>query len=109
MSQVESKAKRMQLLAKFFHGFADPSRLVILSTLRAGSLSVSEIVKETSLSQSNVSNHLACLRNCGHVAALHKGRAVVYSLGSKKIERLLSLSEEILKQNALGIYECTKM
>ena len=109
MSQVESKAKRMQLLAKFFHGFADPSRLMILSSLRAGSLSVSEIVKETCLSQSNVSNHLACLRNCGHVAAQHKGRAVVYSLGSKKIERLLSLSEEILKQNALGIYECTRI
>jgi DNA-binding transcriptional ArsR family regulator len=109
MSEVESKSRRMQLLAKFFHGFADPSRLLILSSLRSGSLSVSEIVKETSLTQSNVSNHLACLRNCGHVNARQKGRAVVYSLGSKKIERLLSMSEDILKQNALGIYECTKI
>lgn len=109
MSNVEAARKRVELLAKFFHGFADPSRLIILSSLRAGPLPVGEIVKRTGLAQSNVSNHLSCLRNCGHVVARQKGRAVAYSLGSKKIERLLVLSEAILKQNALGIYECTIM
>ena len=109
MSEMEMTARRMRLLAKFFQGFADSSRLLILSCLRAGPLSVSEIVKRTGLTQSNVSNHLACLRNCGHVGSRQKGRAVVYSLGSKKVERLLNMSEDILKQNALGIYECTKM
>jgi len=109
MSDAEPMRKRMELLAKFFHGFADPSRLLILSSLRAGPRLVGEIVKETGLSQPNVSNHLGCLRNCGHVAAVQQGRTVVYSLGSKKIERLLAMSETILKQNALGIYECTKM
>jgi DNA-binding transcriptional ArsR family regulator len=109
LSNGESIRKRVELLAKFFHGFADPSRLLILSSIRPGPLTVGEIVKETGLTQSNVSNHLACLRNCGHVKAQQKGRAVVYTLGSKKIDRLLVMSEAILKQNALGIYECTSM
>lgn len=109
MSDVVAVRRRVELLAKFFHGFADPSRLLILTSLKIGPLSVGEIVKSTGLAQSNVSNHLACLRNCGHVVSRHKGRTVVYSLGSKKIERLLFMSEAILKQNALGIYECTKM
>ncbi|MCX6116731.1 MAG: metalloregulator ArsR/SmtB family transcription factor [Proteobacteria bacterium] len=106
---MESTARRMKLLAKFFQGLSDSSRLLIMSYLRAGPLSVSEIVKKTGLTQSNVSNHLACLRNCGHVKSLQKGRVVIYSLGSKKIGRLLYMSEDILKQNALGIYECTRM
>src|SRR5690606_11871845 len=59
--------RRIELLAKFFHGFSDSSRLLILSSLRNGPLAVGDIVATTNLSQSNVSNHLACLRNCGHV------------------------------------------
>lgn len=109
MSKIDPKTRRAQLLAKLFHGFADSSRLLIMFSLRTGPLTVSEIVKQTHLSQSNVSNHLSCLRNCGHVAARQEGRTVVYSLGTKKIEKLLALSEAVLQENALGIYECTQL
>ena len=77
--------------------------------LRSGPLAVGDVVKATRLSQSNVSNHLACLRNCGHVVSKQRSRTVVYSIGSRQIEKLLSLAEVALRKNALGIYECTNM
>ncbi len=106
---VEIKIKSEDLLAKFFHGFADPSRLAILNSMRDGPLAVGDIVEATGLTQSNVSNHLACLRNCGHVTAQQAGRHVFYGISSKRIEKLLGLAEDILAANARGVYECTKM
>lgn len=106
---LELEARRVELLAKFFHGFADSSRLLILDALREGPLAVGDIVEKTGLSQSNVSNHLGCLRNCGHVAARQAGRSVIYSLSSKQVEKLLSLAEVLLEANARGIYECSRM
>lgn len=41
---VEFQNSRVELLAKFFHGFADSSRLLIVDALRKGPLSVGEIV-----------------------------------------------------------------
>lgn len=55
------------LKAKLFRGFSDPSRLSILEALRNGPLTVGEIVEATGLTQSNTSNHLSCLNDCGLV------------------------------------------
>mgnify|MGYP000891450720 CR=1 FL=1 len=62
------------LKAKLFRGFSDPSRLSILDTLSAGPLTVTEIGEATGLSQSNASNHLACLWDCGLVVREQQGR-----------------------------------
>jgi len=58
-------------------GGSDPSRLSILDALHTGALTVGEIVEATGLTQSNVSNHLACLRDCGLVIAEQQGRQLV--------------------------------
>lgn len=94
------------LTAKLFRGFADPSRLAILQALRAGALTVGEIVEATGLSQSNVSNHLACLRDCGLVMTESNGRFVHYALSEARVERLLRLADELLAEVARGVYEC---
>ena len=44
----------------------------------------SEIVGATGLTQSNVSNHLGCLRDCGLVIAKQKGRFVHYELSDER-------------------------
>ena len=62
------------LKAKLFRGFSDPSRLSILEALRDGPLAVGAIVEKTGLSQSNVSNHLRCLSDCGLVVSTPQGR-----------------------------------
>lgn len=52
------QAQAIALKAKLYRGFADPSRLLILETLREGSLPVNAIVEKTGLLRTNVSNHL---------------------------------------------------
>lgn len=97
------------LQAKLFRGFADPSRLSIMETLRGGGMTVGEIVETTGLGQSNISNHLACLRDCGLVTAEQDGRYVRYRLSDARVERLLALADELLADVARGVYECTHL
>ena len=98
----------IEIQAKLFRGFSDPSRLSILDILRDGALTVSEIVETTGLTQSNVSNHLGCLRDCGLVTAKQQGRFVYYELSDKRVGRLLVLADELLADVAKGVYECTR-
>lgn len=100
--------KPIKIQAKLFRGFSDPSRLSILDALRAGALTVTEIVEVTSLTQSNVSNHLACLRDCGLVVTEQEGRFVYYRLSDKRVGKLLNLADELLADVAQGVYECTR-
>ncbi|MBI1298503.1 metalloregulator ArsR/SmtB family transcription factor [bacterium] len=96
------------LKAKLFRGFADPSRLSILEALRGGPQTVSQIVDATELSQSNVSNHLGCLRGCGLVVNEQEGRYVRYRLSDPRVEVFMQLAEELLADVARGVYECTR-
>lgn len=101
-------ATGLEVKAKLFRGFSDSSRLRILEVLREGPRSVGEIVDLTGLSQSNTSNHLACLRDCGLVLAEQKGRYVVYQLSDVRVDELLALSESLLRDVARGVYQCTR-
>lgn len=98
----------IEIQAKLFRGFSDPSRLMILEFLRDGPRSVGEIVASTALTQSNVSNHLGCLRDCGLVVAEQKGRYVHYSLSDPRVGQLLELADSLLADVAKGVYECTR-
>lgn len=105
---INAITQPVELQAKLFRGFADPSRLAILEALRAGPLTVGEIVSTTSLSQSNASNHLGCLRDCGLVVAEQNWRHVSYRLSDDRVGDLLALAEELLADVARGVYECTR-
>jgi DNA-binding transcriptional ArsR family regulator len=96
------------LKAKLFYGFSDTSRLAILEALREKPLNVSEIVERTELSQSNVSNHLSCLHDCGLVAREKQGRYVIYQLSDPRVAELLETADILLSEVARGVYECTR-
>lgn len=98
----------VDLQAKLFRGFADPSRLALLQALRDGERTVGDIVQSTGLSQSNVSNHLGCLRDCGLVIARQQGRFVYYMLSDPRVGQLLALADELLSEVARGVYECVR-
>lgn len=98
----------IHLTAKLFRGFADPTRLRILEALRPGPRSVGEIVDATGLGQSNVSNHLACLKDCGLVASERQGRHVIYRTSDPRVGELLALGEVLLADVAQGVYACTR-
>jgi ArsR family transcriptional regulator, cadmium/lead-responsive transcriptional repressor len=103
-----SEKLEFELKAKLFRGFADPSRLSILEALRVQPLNVGEIGQATGLSQSNISNHLSCLRDCGLVTSEQRSRYTYYRLADERIERLLRLAEEVLSDVAQGVYQCTR-
>lgn len=105
---LHANPKSIEIQAKFFRGFSDPSRLSILNVLQGGALTVSEIVEATGLTQSNVSNHLGCLRDCGLVFARQQGRFAFYELSDQRVGRLLHLADELLADVARGVYECTR-
>lgn len=95
------------LRAKLFHGFADPSRLAILESLRDSAKSVGELTDLTGMSQSNTSNHLACLFDCGLVTRERDGKYVIYSLADERIAELLVLVDGVLGDRAAEIAACT--
>ncbi len=99
---------QLNVKARLFRGFSDPSRLKILEALRAGGQTVGAIVDQTGLSQPNVSNHLSCLRDCGLVLAEPRGKFVEYRLSDPRVGQLLSLAETLLADVARGVYECTR-
>lgn len=96
--------KSIEIQAKLFRGFSDPSRLSILDALREGAVTVNEIVEATGLSQPNVSNHLGCLRDCGLVVSEQQGRYVYYELSDKRVGQLLMLADQLLADVAKGVY-----
>jgi DNA-binding transcriptional ArsR family regulator len=100
-------ADPIRLKAKFFRGFADPTRLAILETLLDGEKNVNEIVQLLDISQPNASAHLACLRECGLVTSETRGKFTYHALYDAKIRDLLHTAEAILAQVARGIYACT--
>lgn len=101
-------ARSLALKSKLFRGFADPSRLAILESVREGARNVTEIVEISGLTQSNVSNHLACLLDCGLVEREQRGRFAFYRLADPRVPQLLALGDEILTDVARGVYVCPR-
>lgn len=96
------------LRAKFFRGLADPSRLAIMESSRPASLTVGAIVAATGLTQSNVSNHLSCLLECGLVTREQQGRFAVYALADQRIEALLALADDVIGDLADTLGGCVR-
>ena len=97
---------RLELTAKLFRGFADPSRLLLLTLLSERERCVSELVEQTGLTQSNVSSHLTCMRDCGLVASRQAGRYVHYRLADPGVDEMLGIAGAILVRHASQIAAC---
>ncbi len=100
--------EKLKLKAKFFRGFADSTRLAILESLRNGEKTVTEIVQETGQSQSNVSNHLSCLLECGLLKNRRDGKNIYYSIRNAKVEKLLENSDIVISEVYSEIFECAR-
>ncbi|MEX2557918.1 MAG: metalloregulator ArsR/SmtB family transcription factor [Actinomycetota bacterium] len=85
-----------ELHARLCKALADPKRLLIINVLRDGSKSVTELTSELDLSQSNVSQHLAVLRERGVVQATREGNSVYYSLRDARVGRAIDLLREVM-------------
>jgi len=90
----EERAAIYQLHAEFCKTLADASRLLIISELAKGELSVGEMVRRLGLRQSNVSKHLSLMKEHGLVNCRRDGSNVYYSLSDPRISQAIQLLKE---------------
>ena len=72
-----------------------PLRLKILCTLGEQEVSVQDIVENVGTSQSNISQHLAILRDKGILASRKDANRVFYRVSDSRTLRLISMMREV--------------
>jgi len=77
-----------------------PLRLKILCTLGDEEVSVQDIVEHVGTSQSNISQHLAILRDKGILAARKDANRVYYRVGDARTLRLIGMMREVFCSRA---------
>src|SRR5437588_7117563 len=95
-----------ELVASMCKALNDPKRLLLLYALRDGRYTVTELCELIEAPQSNMSQHLALLRDRGLVKAERQGNNVVYSLRHPKVIDAIDIlrgvmSDELERQTAL--------
>src|SRR3954449_2941358 len=96
-----------ELVAKYFRGLGDPTRLRILDLLPdEGELAVGRALGPLGLPQATVSTHLGCLRWCGFVATHREQRAVIYRIADKRVRAIVALGHELLRDNVEHVAAC---
>jgi len=101
---------RGDLVAKYFRGFGDPTRVRILEFLcDEGELSVGELVERLGVPQPKVSNHLACLRWCGFIEARREHRTVYNRIADKRVLTMLELAHAMRDDNAEHVEACCRI
>jgi DNA-binding transcriptional ArsR family regulator len=74
--------------ATAFSTLADPTRLRILDTLRAGERPVNDLVAAVDIHQSGVSRHLRILQEAGFVTVRPEGAQRFYSLRAEPFRQV---------------------
>src|SRR5919112_4114827 len=104
---VGRESEEMCLLAKFFNGFANSTRLSILLLLsQRGEMKVGELVSELGAPQPRVSDHLRCLSWCGYVEVRREGRNAFYSVADGRVLEIIKLGEALLRDNLDRVESC---
>lgn len=85
-----------KLHAGICHTLANPKRLEIIESLRTREMSVTELTKVLEISQSNLSQHLALMRQRGILTSRREGLNVFYSLSNPKITQACDLMRQVL-------------
>ncbi|MBA3236440.1 MAG: winged helix-turn-helix transcriptional regulator [Chloroflexi bacterium] len=97
---------RSEVLATFFQGLADPTRVRILELLAERPRTVIELQADLGLAQGRVSSHLACLRWCGYVVGMVDGRFNRYQLVDPRVSAILAEAESIIRDNEDRLTSC---
>jgi len=104
---VGRESEEMCLLARFFNGFANSTRLSILLLLtQRGEMKVGELVSELGAPQPRVSDQLRCLAWCGYVQVRREGRNAYYSVSDERVLEVLKLGEALLRDNLDRVESC---
>ena len=91
MSKLTLTPELLALIAERFKALAEPARLHILATLRAGEMTVGELATAVQFSQANVSKHLQVLHAQQFVSRRKDGLFVRYALADRSVFQLCDL------------------
>ena len=97
---------RSEVLATFFQGLADPTRVRIIELLAERPRTVIELQADLGLAQGRVSSHLACLRWCGYVVGTVDGRFNRYQLVDPRVRDIVVAAEAIVRDNEQRLTSC---
>ena len=84
-----SLATDIEVLTRFGRALADPIRCRLLLALREAPAHPSDLAEKLGISRTRLSNHLACLRDCGLVVAVPVGRRTRYELADARLGHAL--------------------
>jgi ArsR family transcriptional regulator, cadmium/lead-responsive transcriptional repressor len=109
VSQADNPIESAVATARFFKVLSDPTRLAILRLLLEREHSVGELVERLGVSQSRVSNHLACLRWCHFVEVDRASRRGIYRLSDERLRAVLAEADQLSDEQCDHLASCTRI
>lgn len=96
---VIDREQDIQQAAQAIKAMAHPLRLRILCLLGSQEVSVQDIVEHVGTSQSNISQHLAILRDKGVLATRKEANFVYYRINDPRTLKLVGMMREVFCSN----------
>ena len=95
LSEAAQDQKDVELASRSLKAMSHPLRLMILCKLGEQEFSVQDIVDNVGTSQSNISQHLAILRDKGILSARKSANKVFYKVSDLKTLQLIEMMREV--------------
>lgn len=97
-----------KLHASICHTLSNPKRLEIIDRLRVGEMTVTKLAEALEISQANLSQHLAVMRQKGILTARREKLNVFYKLGNPKIVKACDLMRQVLLEHLESVAEIVR-
>ena len=94
MTENIPEKETLEQIAELFKGFADPTRVRILSLLQQRESCVTDIAEAVELSQSAVSHQLRILKQMHLIKFRREGKNLWYSLADDHVKTILQMGLE---------------
>lgn len=85
-----------EMQAEICKTLTNPKRIEILSALKDGEKTVTELVEILGVAKANVSQHLAVMRHKGILTTRRVGVNIYYRVSNQKVNDACSLMKEVL-------------
>lgn len=99
--ELMTQDKDIDRASRSLKAMSHPLRLKILCTLGDQEVSVQEIVDSVGTSQSNISQHLAILRDKGILSARKDANKVFYRVSDHRTLRLIGMMQDVFCSNGM--------
>ena len=94
-AQLITRDEDIDRASRSLKAMSHPLRLKILCTLGDKEISVQDIVDQVGTSQSNISQHLAILRDKGILDSRKDANRVYYRVGDSRTLRLIDMMRDV--------------